>query len=98
MLRLRFMIKETMKHFTKANKGIMQSFNHAIKNAHEVHRVYSNMAENERFELSVACTTPPFQDGALNRSANSPVPSYYNKFLCLVIPFLYVLVIRCPHL
>lgn len=25
-----------------------------------------------RFELTVAFTTPPFQDGALNRSANAP--------------------------
>ena len=25
-----------------------------------------------RFELTVVFTTPPFQDGALNRSANSP--------------------------
>lgn len=30
------------------------------------------MAESMRFELTVAFTTPPFQDGALNRSANSP--------------------------
>ena len=30
------------------------------------------MAERMRFELTVAFTTPPFQDGALNRSANSP--------------------------
>ena len=25
-----------------------------------------------RFELTEACTSPPFQDGALNRSANPP--------------------------
>ena len=31
-----------------------------------------NMAESMGFEPTVACTTPPFQDGALNRSANSP--------------------------
>ena len=31
-----------------------------------------SMAESMRFELTVAFTTPPFQDGALNRSANSP--------------------------
>lgn len=26
-----------------------------------------------RFELTEACTSPPFQDGALNRSANPPI-------------------------
>ena len=31
------------------------------------------MAERMRFELTVAFTTPPFQDGALNRSANAPI-------------------------
>ena len=30
------------------------------------------MAEDMRFELTEACTSPPFQDGALNRSANPP--------------------------
>lgn len=30
------------------------------------------MAESMGFEPTVACTTPPFQDGALNHSANSP--------------------------
>ena len=34
-----------------------------------------------RFELTVACTTPPFQDGALNRSANPPVLVYYTQSL-----------------
>lgn len=36
-----------------------------------------SMAESMRFELTVAFTTPPFQDGALNRSANSPRLLYY---------------------
>ena len=31
-----------------------------------------------RFELTEACTSPPFQDGALNRSANPP-----NAFLII---------------
>ena len=31
-----------------------------------------SMAERMRFELTVAFTTPPFQDGALNHSANAP--------------------------
>ena len=30
------------------------------------------MAENKGFEPSDAYTSPPFQDGALSRSANSP--------------------------
>lgn len=30
------------------------------------------LAEDMRFELTEACTSPPFQDGALNRSANPP--------------------------
>ena len=33
------------------------------------------MAEDMRFELTEACTSPPFQDGALNRSANPPEAS-----------------------
>lgn len=37
------------------------------------------LAEDMRFELTEACTSPPFQDGALNRSANPPVPFYYTK-------------------
>jgi hypothetical protein len=53
--------------------------------------VYCLLAENERFELSVACTTPPFQDGALNRSANSPMPYYYTKNTNNVIFFLMLL-------
>lgn len=36
------------------------------------------MAEDMRFELTEACTSPPFQDGALNRSANPP-----NAFLII---------------
>lgn len=35
-------------------------------------RVYVLLAEDMRFELTEACTSPPFQDGALNRSANPP--------------------------
>ena len=35
-------------------------------------RVLFTMAEDMRFELTEACTSPPFQDGALNRSANPP--------------------------
>lgn len=34
-----------------------------------------------RFELTEACTSPPFQDGALNRSANPPVLCYYTQLL-----------------
>lgn len=33
-----------------------------------------------RFELTVAFTTPPFQDGALNRSANAPCSCYSGHF------------------
>ena len=42
-----------------------------------------SMAESMRFELTVAFTTPPFQDGALNRSANAPkllYPSHFYNF------------------
>ena len=35
-------------------------------------RTEISMAESMRFELMVAFTTPPFQDGALSRSASSP--------------------------
>ncbi len=35
------------------------------------------MAESMRFELTEACTSPPFQDGAIDRSANSPVSKNY---------------------
>ena len=35
-------------------------------------RVNLQLAEDMRFELTEACTSPPFQDGALNRSANPP--------------------------
>ncbi len=38
-------------------------------------RVCLPMAEDMRFELTEACTSPPFQDGALNRSANPPTAS-----------------------
>ncbi len=31
------------------------------------------MAEDMRFELTEAFTSPPFQDGALNHSANPPI-------------------------
>lgn len=40
-----------------------------------------SLAEDMRFELTVAFTTPPFQDGALNRSANPPVLVYYTQSL-----------------
>lgn len=40
-----------------------------------------SLAEDMRFELTVACTTPPFQDGALNHSANPPVLVYYTQTL-----------------
>lgn len=43
----------------------------SIKKTSRMGRILS-MAESMRFELTVAFTTPPFQDGALNRSANSP--------------------------
>lgn len=35
------------------------------------------VAERERFELSVPCGTPPFQDGALDRYATSPSDRQY---------------------
>jgi hypothetical protein len=38
-------------------------------------RVDLRLAEDMRFELTEACTSPPFQDGALNRSANPPEAS-----------------------
>jgi hypothetical protein len=41
-----------------------------------------------RFELTEACTSPPFQDGALNRSANPPVLLYNTKRLLNCHPFL----------
>jgi hypothetical protein len=40
-----------------------------------IQRVCLPMAEDMRFELTEACTSPPFQDGALNRSANPPTAS-----------------------
>lgn len=38
-----------------------------------------SLAEDMRFELTEACTSPPFQDGALNRSANPPALVYYTE-------------------
>ena len=32
-----------------------------------------------RFELTETCASPPFQDGALSHSANSPTPLHYTK-------------------
>ncbi len=54
------------------------------------------MAERMRFELTVAFTTPPFQDGALNRSANAPKLLYsshfynFTDFKAIVNLFLYI--------
>lgn len=42
------------------------------KNTLSIRVFHCSMAERMRFELTVAFTTPPFQDGALNRSANAP--------------------------
>ncbi len=41
------------------------------------------LAEDMRFELTEACTSPPFQDGALNRSANPPVLTIIPNFTML---------------
>ena len=49
------------------------------------------LAEDMRFELTEACTSPPFQDGALNRSANPPEAS-------IIIHKIKVVVIRKLHL
>ena len=49
-----------------------------------------------RFELTVAFTTPPFQDGALNRSANAPKLLYsshfynFTDFKAIVNHFMYI--------
>ncbi len=45
--------------------------------------LFYTMAENMRFELTEACTSPPFQDGALNHSANSPVNIILNENVIL---------------
>lgn len=43
-----------------------------------------------RFELTEACTSPPFQDGALNRSANPPEASFiiHKRELIVIKKFL----------
>ena len=56
-----------------------------------IKRVCLSMAEDMRFELTEACTSPPFQDGALNRSANPPEAN-------IIIHKIKVVVIRKLHL
>ncbi len=46
------------------------------------------MAESKRFELLVAFTTPPFQDGAFDRSASSPCGFHFLFALLLYSIFL----------
>ncbi len=43
--------------------------------------LYLILAKDMRFELTEACTSPPFQDGALNRSANPSYGLLYKKYL-----------------